>query len=192
MSLLCLFRSKAENSIRNMNRKTRKRTRKFVIDGVMITTTTSKVIYGDDDNYTMCDPHIFRKQELRELKYLQKQEQKQFQDLYLKVPASFKFVGNVNFCVFFCLLYLTRLLLYFYICRFVVLGEYCKRAAREAVWARASSAGADVRERPGDAEQAAAAADRACWGAARRRPSHAVEENTGRSGTGLQAVSWGA
>uniref|UniRef100_A0AAR5QGE2 Protein kinase domain-containing protein n=1 Tax=Dendroctonus ponderosae TaxID=77166 RepID=A0AAR5QGE2_DENPD len=33
-----------------LNRKTRKRTRKFMIDGVMITTTTSKVIYGDEDN----------------------------------------------------------------------------------------------------------------------------------------------
>lgn len=103
--LFCPFRSKAENSIRNMNRKTRKRTRKFVIDGVMITTTTSKVIYGDDDTYTMCDPHIFRKQELRELKYLQKQEQKQFQDLYLKVPTiPTKFVGKYNFlcCFTFC------------------------------------------------------------------------------------------
>ncbi|CAH1131586.1 unnamed protein product [Ceutorhynchus assimilis] len=63
-----------------LNRKTRKRTRKFMIDGVMITTTTSKVIYGDEDNPTW-DPLFNRKQELRELKYLQKQEQKQFQDL---------------------------------------------------------------------------------------------------------------
>lgn len=66
------------------NRKTRKRTRKFVIDGVLITTTTSKVIYGDEDNYNLSDPHVDRKQELRELKYLQKQEQKQFQDLAMK------------------------------------------------------------------------------------------------------------
>ncbi|KAL1490995.1 hypothetical protein ABEB36_011658 [Hypothenemus hampei] len=66
-----------------LNRKTRKRTRKFMIDGVMITTTTSKVIYGDDDN-PQWDPLFNRKQELRELKYLQKQEQKQFQDLTVK------------------------------------------------------------------------------------------------------------
>ncbi|XP_018327866.1 serine/threonine-protein kinase 10 isoform X2 [Agrilus planipennis] len=71
-------------ALNNLNRKTRKRTRRFVIDGVVITTTTSKVIYGDDDNNTISDPHQFRKLELRELKYLQKQEQKQFQDLYLK------------------------------------------------------------------------------------------------------------
>lgn len=30
-------------------KKTMKRTRKFVIDGVVVTTTTSKVIYGDED-----------------------------------------------------------------------------------------------------------------------------------------------
>ncbi|XP_031349016.1 serine/threonine-protein kinase 10 isoform X4 [Photinus pyralis] len=77
-------RTKEEAHLNNINRKTRKRTRKFVIDGVVITTTTSKVIYGDEDNTNTLNPHIFRKQELRELKYLQKQEQKQFQDLYLK------------------------------------------------------------------------------------------------------------
>lgn len=75
---------KKQESVAMMNRKTRKRTRKFVIDGVMITTTTSKVIYGDEDNYNLNDPHTDRKQELRELKYLQKQEQKQFQDLATK------------------------------------------------------------------------------------------------------------
>ncbi|KRT82294.1 hypothetical protein AMK59_3967 [Oryctes borbonicus] len=75
---------KEEHIINMHNRKTRKRTRKFMVDGVMITTTTSKVIYGDEDNFTVGDPHADRKQELRELKYLQKQEQKQFQELGLK------------------------------------------------------------------------------------------------------------
>jgi STE20-like kinase len=65
----------------NLKKKTRKRTRKFEIDGVVVTTTTSKVIYGDDENQRFYDEHYFRKQELRELKQLQKQEQKQFQDL---------------------------------------------------------------------------------------------------------------
>merc|ERR1719385_217259 len=50
----------------------------------MVTTTTSKVIYGDDENDRFYDDHYFRKQELRELKMLQKQEQKQFQDLAFK------------------------------------------------------------------------------------------------------------
>ncbi len=68
----------------NLKKKTRKRTRKFEIDGVVVTTTTSKVIYGDDENQTYYDEHYFRKQELRELKLLQKQEQKQFQDLAFK------------------------------------------------------------------------------------------------------------
>ncbi|XP_057668166.1 serine/threonine-protein kinase 10 isoform X3 [Diorhabda carinulata] len=76
-------KSKLE-TIAMQNRKTRKRTRKFIIDGVLITTTTSKVIYGDEENYNLSDPHSDRKQELRELKYLQKQEQKQFQDLATK------------------------------------------------------------------------------------------------------------
>ncbi|KAK9708620.1 Polo kinase kinase [Popillia japonica] len=75
---------KEESLINIHNRKTRKRTRKFMVDGVMITTTTSKVIYGDEDNFTTGDAHADRKQELRELKYLQKQEQKQFQELGLK------------------------------------------------------------------------------------------------------------
>lgn len=71
-----------------MKKKTRKRTRKFEIDGVQVTTTTSKVIYGDDENGKMYDDHIFRKQELRELKMLQKQEKKQFLDLQIKEQAS--------------------------------------------------------------------------------------------------------
>lgn len=74
-------------NIRILNRKTRKRTRKFYIDGVQITTTTNKVIYGDEDD-TTCNPQADRKQELRELKYLQKQEQKQFQELGAKEKAA--------------------------------------------------------------------------------------------------------
>lgn len=35
-----------------------KRTRKFVIDGVVVTTTTSKVIYGDEDR--LRDDHVLR------------------------------------------------------------------------------------------------------------------------------------
>ncbi|CAN8023834.1 unnamed protein product [Ixodes persulcatus] len=65
--------------------KTLKRTRKFVIDGVVMTTTTSKVIYGDlDEDKQAKDYHFLRKQELRELKMLQKMENKQFQDLDMK------------------------------------------------------------------------------------------------------------
>lgn len=77
-------RTKEDIALHNFKRKTRKRTRKFEIDGVVVTTTTSKVIYGDDESCTGTNEHIFRKQELRELKMLQKQEQKQFQDLSQK------------------------------------------------------------------------------------------------------------
>uniref|UniRef100_A0A0K8TN18 Putative catalytic domain of ste20-like kinase-like protein serine/threonine kinase n=1 Tax=Tabanus bromius TaxID=304241 RepID=A0A0K8TN18_TABBR len=77
-------RSKEEAELRNLRKKTRKRTRKFEIDGVQVTTTTSKVIYGDEDTGRHIDDHIFRKQELRELKMLQKQEKKQLNDLQLK------------------------------------------------------------------------------------------------------------
>ncbi|KAI5747961.1 hypothetical protein M8J77_020407 [Diaphorina citri] len=80
--------SKEELEIRNLKRKTRKKTRKFEIDGVLVTTTTSKVIYGDDDCCSSYDDQIFRKQELRELKLLQKQEQKQSQDLTLKTQVG--------------------------------------------------------------------------------------------------------
>ncbi|XP_022255618.1 serine/threonine-protein kinase 10-like, partial [Limulus polyphemus] len=68
-------------------RKTLKRTRKFVIDGVVVTTTQSKVIYGDEDN-KIKDDHFLRKQEMRELKMLQKQETKQFQDLAMKAQFT--------------------------------------------------------------------------------------------------------
>nr|CAD7571689.1 unnamed protein product [Timema californicum] len=81
-------RTKEDIQIMNLKKKTRKRTRKFEIDGVIMTTTTSKVIYGDEENGNVYDDHIFRKQELRELKLLQKQEQKQFQDLSFKAQFA--------------------------------------------------------------------------------------------------------
>ncbi|KAL4714280.1 hypothetical protein ACJJTC_009632 [Scirpophaga incertulas] len=77
-------RSKEDIHMANLKKKTRKRTRKFEIDGVMVTTTTSKVIWGDEESGMTWDDHALRKQELREIKMLQKQEQKQFQDLNAK------------------------------------------------------------------------------------------------------------
>jgi STE20-like kinase len=73
----------------NYKKKTRKRTRKFEVDGVMVTTTTSKVVYGDDDD-SITNYHLNRKQELREFKLLQKQEQKQCQDLNLRAHIAFE------------------------------------------------------------------------------------------------------
>ncbi|CAB3259442.1 unnamed protein product [Arctia plantaginis] len=77
-------RSKEDIHMANLKKKTRKRTRKFEIDGVVVTTTTSKVIWGDEESGRTWDDHALRKQELREIKMLQKQEQKQFQDLNAK------------------------------------------------------------------------------------------------------------
>ncbi|CAH2062163.1 unnamed protein product, partial [Iphiclides podalirius] len=77
-------RSKEDIHMANLKKKTRKRTRKFEIDGVVVTTTTSKVIWGDEESGRTWDDHALRKQELREIKMLQKQEQKQFQDLDAK------------------------------------------------------------------------------------------------------------
>ncbi|XP_030388546.1 serine/threonine-protein kinase 10 isoform X2 [Scaptodrosophila lebanonensis] len=76
--------TKEEIELRNLRKKTRKRTRKFEIDGVQMTTTTSRVIYGDEENGRIYDDHVFRKQELRELKMLQKQEKKQQNELHAK------------------------------------------------------------------------------------------------------------
>lgn len=76
--------SKKELDLANLRKKTRKRTRKFEIDGVQVTTTTSKVIYDDEESNTLYEDHILRKQELRELKLLQKQEKKQFLELKAK------------------------------------------------------------------------------------------------------------
>ena len=49
------------------------------------------MIYGDEENERFYDEHYFRKQELRELKLLQKQEQKQFQDLAFKNQVGWPF-----------------------------------------------------------------------------------------------------
>ncbi|XP_017108248.2 serine/threonine-protein kinase 10 isoform X1 [Drosophila bipectinata] len=76
--------TKEEIELRNLRKKTRKRTRKFEIDGVQMTTTTSRVIYGDEENGRIYDDHDFRKLELRELKMLQKQEKKQQTELHIK------------------------------------------------------------------------------------------------------------
>lgn len=72
---------------KNYKKKTRKRTRRFEVDGVMVTTTTSKVVSGDDDD-SLTKYYLNRKQELREFKLLQKQEQKQFQDLTFKAHLA--------------------------------------------------------------------------------------------------------
>lgn len=74
-----------EHSLKT-RRKTLTRTRKFVIDGVVMTTKTSKIIYAEEE--IVNDDQDLRKQELRELKMLQKQEARQFQDLLFKAQCT--------------------------------------------------------------------------------------------------------
>nr|XP_045597779.1 serine/threonine-protein kinase 10-like isoform X6 [Procambarus clarkii] len=75
--------TKQESDLVALRKKTRKRTRKFVVDGVVV--TTRQVFYEDEG---MGTGHFVRKQELRELKILQKIEQKQFQELGMKANLA--------------------------------------------------------------------------------------------------------
>ncbi|KAM8897869.1 serine/threonine-protein kinase 10 isoform 2-T2 [Spinachia spinachia] len=61
-------------SARDFSSKTLKRTRKFVIDGVEVSVTTSKIIRDDEKKDE--EMRFLRRQELRELRYLQKDEQR--------------------------------------------------------------------------------------------------------------------
>ena len=49
---------KSSPSNYNAQKKTLTKTRKFIVDGVMVTTTTSKVIYGESDK--LHEDHILR------------------------------------------------------------------------------------------------------------------------------------
>lgn len=48
----------------------------------------TQVFYADENDGRVYDEHLLRKQELRELKMLQKAEQKQFQDLTVKAQTA--------------------------------------------------------------------------------------------------------
>ncbi|XP_004701350.1 STE20-like serine/threonine-protein kinase [Echinops telfairi] len=64
-------------------KKTLKKTRKFVVDGVEVSVTTSKIV-TDSDSKTE-DLRFLRRQELRELRLLQKEEQRAQQQLNSKL-----------------------------------------------------------------------------------------------------------
>uniref|UniRef100_UPI00398ECD4C STE20-like serine/threonine-protein kinase n=1 Tax=Pristiophorus japonicus TaxID=55135 RepID=UPI00398ECD4C len=68
---------------RPAQRKTLKKTRKFVVDGVEVSVTTSKVVSEDDKKGQ--DMRSARRQELRELRLLQKEEQRLQTQLDLKL-----------------------------------------------------------------------------------------------------------
>uniref|UniRef100_A0A3Q3AG73 non-specific serine/threonine protein kinase n=1 Tax=Kryptolebias marmoratus TaxID=37003 RepID=A0A3Q3AG73_KRYMA len=66
--------------------KTLKRTRKFVVDGVEVSVTTSKIIRDDEKKDE--EMRFLRRQELRELRLLQKEEQRNQADLHAKLESQ--------------------------------------------------------------------------------------------------------
>uniref|UniRef100_A0A8C7E3H6 non-specific serine/threonine protein kinase n=1 Tax=Naja naja TaxID=35670 RepID=A0A8C7E3H6_NAJNA len=79
----------SENSLvrnlkcRSRNNKTLKKTRKFIIDGVEVSVTTSKIVTDSDSKSE--ELRYLRRQELRELRLLQKEEQRAQQQLSNKL-----------------------------------------------------------------------------------------------------------
>ncbi|KAL4231906.1 hypothetical protein ACF0H5_009482 [Mactra antiquata] len=67
--------------------RTLTKTRTFVVNGEVITSTTQKVVLAGEEHKSRED-HLMRKQDLRELKLLQKNENKQYQDLIYKAQLA--------------------------------------------------------------------------------------------------------
>ncbi|KAK7109444.1 hypothetical protein V1264_013484 [Littorina saxatilis] len=67
--------------------RTMTKTRTYMKDGKVVTSTTTKVVVSGQENKVK-EEHNIRKQDLRELKLLQKQENKQYQDLLYKNQVS--------------------------------------------------------------------------------------------------------
>lgn len=67
-------------------KKTLKKTRKFIVDGVEVSVTTSKIV-TDSDSKTE-ELRFLRRQELRELRFLQKEEQRAQQQLNGKLQQQ--------------------------------------------------------------------------------------------------------
>uniref|UniRef100_A0A4W4H4I6 non-specific serine/threonine protein kinase n=1 Tax=Electrophorus electricus TaxID=8005 RepID=A0A4W4H4I6_ELEEL len=67
-------------------KKTLKKTRKFIVDGVEVSVTTSKIITDNDTKNE--EMRFLRRQELRELRLLQKEEQRAQQQLSTKLQQQ--------------------------------------------------------------------------------------------------------
>ncbi|KAM8879919.1 STE20-like serine/threonine-protein kinase isoform 1-T1 [Spinachia spinachia] len=67
-------------------KKTLKKTRKFIVDGVEVSVTTSKIISDNDTKNE--EMRFLRRQELRELRFLQKEEQRAQQQLSNKLQQQ--------------------------------------------------------------------------------------------------------
>lgn len=75
-------RSESKSQYRTMTK-----TRTYMQDGVVVTSTTQKVVLAGEEHKVRED-HFHRKQDLRELKVLQKNENKQYQDLIYKAQVA--------------------------------------------------------------------------------------------------------
>ncbi|XP_007562116.1 serine/threonine-protein kinase 10 [Poecilia formosa] len=71
---------------RDFSSKTLRRTRKFVVDGVELSVTTSKIIRDDEKKDE--EMRFLRRQELRELRFLQKEEQRALSVLNGKLESQ--------------------------------------------------------------------------------------------------------
>ncbi|XP_051902775.1 serine/threonine-protein kinase 10 [Hippocampus zosterae] len=80
------FKENFSVSARDYSRKTLRRTRKFVIDGVEVSVTTSKIIRDDEKKNE--EMRFLRRQELRELRLLQKEEQRALTQLQTKMETQ--------------------------------------------------------------------------------------------------------
>ncbi|XP_062927511.1 STE20-like serine/threonine-protein kinase isoform X2 [Mobula hypostoma] len=85
-----LSRNKESGSISlqemRQQKKTLKKTRKFMVDGVEVKVTTSKIVTDNDKNNE--EMRYLRRQELRELRLLQKEEQRTQQQLSNKLQQQ--------------------------------------------------------------------------------------------------------
>ncbi|XP_061194522.1 serine/threonine-protein kinase 10-like [Saccostrea echinata] len=75
-------RSESKSQYRTMTK-----TRKYMKDGELVTSTTQRVVHAGEE-HKMRDEYHNRKNDLRELKVLQKQENKQYQDLMYKSQCA--------------------------------------------------------------------------------------------------------
>uniref|UniRef100_A0A669E4R8 non-specific serine/threonine protein kinase n=1 Tax=Oreochromis niloticus TaxID=8128 RepID=A0A669E4R8_ORENI len=74
------------STCQNFSDKTLRRTRKFVVDGVAVSVTTSKIIRDDEKKDE--EMRFLRRQELRELRLLQKEEQRALATLNAKLEIQ--------------------------------------------------------------------------------------------------------
>ncbi|KAG9262421.1 serine/threonine-protein kinase 10 isoform X1 [Astyanax mexicanus] len=83
-----ISKSKESGAIQDTKRqkKTLKKTRKFIVDGVEVSVTTSKIITDNDTKNE--EMRFLRRQELRELRLLQKEEQRAQQQLSNKLQQQ--------------------------------------------------------------------------------------------------------